>query len=249
MGSETIITLFYRNPPRTLIYKDSADVRNLDALHPAWFSSFEEVANINAIPRSTARQVFSQGPMPPPWPITIPANDAAAFGAPDLPTPSGPLSPTEFSSSYASTSNEIRAGVTEIREGRSYDRASKAFTRLNPASKLPGFSWNLVVFRSPENLAFSVPDGTIFLSDHLIERLNDDELAAIIAHLLAHEAYGHDRTFWAEASLIERAAVVTGGTLLLLAVGGLLLAGAGELQSCACWWAVPADGELYSLFT
>lgn len=179
------ISLFYKSPPRTLIYRSLP------------FISFEEVADIPAVPRSTERQVFSRGPIEPPWPITVPSNDAGAFGTPDQPGAPGPLNPTEFSSSYASTSKDIRAGISELKEGTTFDRAAGAFSRLNPSTLVPGFAWGLVIFRSPENLAFSVPDGTIFLSNHMIDRLNDDEIAAITAHLVAHQAYGHDRTFWA----------------------------------------------------
>jgi Peptidase family M48 len=197
------ITLFYRRPPRTLIYTGRP------------LLSFEQLADINAVPRSTQRQVFLQGPMPPPWPITISElrRGLRSAGLADAPRTDQPSRILVF---LVPVSNEIRAGITEIHEGRSFDRASEAFARLNPASKVPGFGWRLVVFRSQENFAFSVPDGTIFLSEHVIGQVNDDELVAVIAHLLAHEAYGHDRVFWKEASSAEKVGAVTG--LLVLGI-------------------------------
>jgi predicted Zn-dependent protease len=120
-----------------------------------------------------------------------------------------------------------------VQQGESADRAAKAFARLNPSSKLPGFNWRLVVLRSPENLGSGVLDGTIFLSNGLVSRLSNDELVALIAHLLGHAAYRHDHDFWTEASSAERvgvaAAAIIGGPVL---IGVGLLACGGNPDAC-----------------
>ena len=81
-----------------------------------------------------------------------------------------------------------------------------------------------MLFHSTDDVAFGVPDGTVFLSDGLESKLNNDELVAVLAHLLGHEAYGHDRAFWTEAGLIEKSAAVVGETILIVGAALVLSA-------------------------
>ena len=229
----TRVLLFYANPPHILWY---TGFPGLYSLH------FDQVSSSQEVPRSVRRLGFGEGPMPPPWP-TIPADQAAIYGAPKVPAPPDTTDPAYFAPAYAGISDAVRKQTVEVRKGESFDRAAKAFARLNPSSRLPGFNWRLVVLRSPDNLGAGALDGTIFLSDGLVSRLSNDELVAVIAHLLGHAAYRHDRDFWTEASPAKRvgvvAAEIVGGTVLagvgLLACGGnpdaceggLKIAGAG----------------------
>jgi Zn-dependent protease with chaperone function len=73
-------------------------------------------------------------------------------------------------------------------------------------------------------LGAGVLDGTIFLSDGLVSRLSNDELLAVIAHLLGHAAYRHDRDFWTEAGPAKRVGVVAAAL-----IGGPVLVGVGLL--------------------
>jgi Zn-dependent protease with chaperone function len=77
------------------------------------------------------------------------------------------------------------------------------------------------------------PVGTLFVSDGLITMLSDDELVAIIAHLLGHEAYGHGRSWYLEAGPVKRIAArvaVTAGTVLFGV--GVLGCGGGSGGAC-----------------
>lgn len=214
VGMHTQVLLFYANPHHILWY---TGFPGLYSLH------FDQVSNSQEVPRSVRRLGFGEGPMPPPWP-TIPADQAAIYGAPKVPAPPETTDPAHFASAYAGISDAVRKQAVEVRQGESFDRAAKAFARLNPSSKLPGFNWRLVVLRSPDNSGSGVLDGTIFLSDGLVSRLSNDELVAIIAHLLGHAAYRHDHDFWTEAGPAKRVGVVAAEI-----VGGPVLLGVGLL--------------------
>ena len=223
-GLDRYIAFLYREPPRTLLYDGKLRLYR--------FGEFREVMEIKQVPRSTRRQAFGEGPMPPPWPVTIPIDELKAFGVPAAPSMPQPFDPTHLRASYRPISEQIQLGITAV-AGEPFERASRAFARLKPNSILPGFNWRLIVFREDRNfvfgvpVAFSVPDGTIFVSDGLVDKLSDDELAAVFAHVLGHVAYGHDRWFWQEANLAEKTGAVVGTAVLAGAVifftGGQIL--------------------------
>lgn len=215
IGMHTDVLLFYTNPPHTLWYKG---IPGLYSLH------FHQVSGIEEVPRSVRRLSLGEGPMTSPWPVTMSAAPAEILGVPKVPAPPEPTDPARFASAYTAISDAVQKQTGEVRQGESFDRAAKAFARLNPSSKLPGFNWRLVVIHSTDNLASGVLDGTIFLSDGLVSRLSNDELVAVIAHLLGHEAYRHDHDFWTEASPAKKVGV---GALAL--VGGPVLIGVGLL--------------------
>ena len=83
--------------------------------------------------------------------------------------------------------------AAEMREGRAdyAIRAYKALSRLKLANPVVGLEWKAVIFDSSVASGFGVPDGTLFISTSLVEKLNDDQLAAAMAHLMGHERYQH----------------------------------------------------------
>jgi len=187
------------------------------------------VVDVNEVPRSVRRLTFGEGPLLPPWPVTKTASQADWRRLPALPDPPKALDPASFAATYSGITNDVRATTSEVRQGESFERAAKAFSRINASSKLPGFNWQLVVFESSGKFAFGVPDGTIFLSDGLVGILNDDELTAIVAHVIGHEAYDHDRAFWhdrlfwKEAGPVKKTGAVVGATVLIAAGVGVAL--------------------------
>ena len=48
-----------------------------------------------------------------------------------------------------------------------------------------------MLFDSAVASGFGVPDGTLFISTALVGQLSDDQLAAVMAHLMGHERYQH----------------------------------------------------------
>jgi Zn-dependent protease with chaperone function len=63
---------------------------------------------------------------------------------------------------------------------------------IQPAAA--GWAWILSVETRPEAIAYCLPAGKILVSSALIERvkLNPDEFAAIVAHVIAHALIGQD---------------------------------------------------------
>lgn len=62
---------------------------------------------------------------------------------------------------------------------------------LLPASAPAYASWHFLVLREPMAAVFSLPDGTIYVSTGLLSVLeNDDQLAGVLAHEMAHVVSG-----------------------------------------------------------
>jgi hypothetical protein len=224
--AQSRIALYYRNPSRTFIYQKP------------FGANLREITHFDVVPRTAERLGFREGPLPPPWPITIPPADASLLATPRAPMLPEAIHPENFAKYYGKDSTEARSKVAEVKHGISFDRAATALMRLNPSARLPGFNWQLVIVDSPCNLILGVPDGTLFISDGFVVRLSDDELAAIIAHELGHEAYGHNRNWWREAGPVKKTAAVIGATVVVAAL--LLGTGAG-------YGSLPGGGPVYFL--
>jgi hypothetical protein len=220
------VVLYYRNPSRTFIYQKP------------FGANLREITHFDLVPRTAERLGFREGPLPPPWPITIPTGNASLLATPNAPMLPEAIHPENFTKYYGKDSTESRSKVAEVKHGISFDRAATALMRLNPSARLPGFNWQLVIVDSPCNLILGVPDGTLFISDGFVSRLSDDELVAIIAHELGHEAYGHNRNWWREAGPVKKTAAVIGLTVV---VAALLLGMSAGYQS------LPAGGPAYFL--
>jgi hypothetical protein len=156
----------------------------------------------NYVPRSVARLALGEPPQPPPWPVAISKSEAEIFFRENPAFTSFPQTivdnsrASRFSAGADKARAELIAGSTA-----DYSRAEAAFKRLIPITTAPGITWQLVVYRSSktgitwssteaENFSQLVwsaysPDGTIFLCDELIEKLNPEQLAAVIAHEMA----------------------------------------------------------------
>ncbi len=186
--------MFYKSPPRTLVFRRPFDPNPFCApVHG------ELVLNLNQLPRTVQRLTFAAPPMPSPWPVTIPANLSDFYGTPALPA-APPL--TVDGKEYVPAADYLRAHVAEVKQGPLLKRASGAFAKLDKVAETSGIEWKLIVFANPEPVAFGVPDGSLFLSDGLIAFLSDPELAAVMAHVMAHERYQQVRdvaSAWATA--------------------------------------------------
>jgi hypothetical protein len=78
------VVLYYRNPSRTFVYQKpfGANVR--------------EVTHFDEVPRTAERLGFREGPLPPPWPITIPPADASLLATPSAPMLPEAIDPKNF---------------------------------------------------------------------------------------------------------------------------------------------------------
>jgi len=175
--------MYYANPPLTVVYQTM--MANLDASAIRYHSG--EIFRMSAVPRSLYRLALGAGPIAPPWPVTIPPSAYEALGVPTLGAP--PPSQVD-GRDWAQLAKSLAA---EMREGRTdyAIRAYKALSRLKLANPVAGLEWKAVLFDSSVVSGFGVPDGTLFISTSLVEKLNDDQLAAVLAHLMGHERYQH----------------------------------------------------------
>ena len=116
-----------------------------------------------------------------------------------------------------------QGGVATV--GIESDRASVALYRIAP--DLHGVPLTVKVLATQDPVAFSFPDGSVYIARGLVDRLTSDELAAAIAHELGHML--HDGALQTPASLrgqenrseydnrdIEQSADVLGRGLLLM---------------------------------
>ena len=104
-------------------------------------------------------------------------------------------------------------------KARPIDRVNKALARLNPSTEPSRIR---VADRAGRVCEQPGPLGArrhpVRERHGLVSKLSDDELTAIVAHLMGHVAYGDDRSWWTEAGPGKKTAVVIGATVLVAAV-------------------------------
>ncbi len=188
--------VFYSDPPKTLVFRRSlADIQWLSVRE---LEQSRLVAEVDAVPRSVRRLSFGTGPMPPPWPVTIPKELGKAFGVPDQP---GEPAASIDGEDYASTADSIRKRLESLwtSDMEVLSLTSRLMPRLVGVAEVPGISWRLEVFQSWKPVAFGVPDGSIFISDGLVKALTEEELASVIAHVMGHVRHQHGRALMRKA--------------------------------------------------
>ena len=186
-GLTNFLALYYRKPPGAYVFKRT--MSDID-----WFSitELEESVLIEGpdnVPRSVERISFGSPAMPPPWPVTLPVGDFIEIVA--LPTPNEP--PKRLEEVNPTPSYDVLEALKGLPEPstEARERAHWALRSLSEAASSTAIAWHIVVFTSTGLTAFSTPDGTLFLSDSLVETLDYRELASVVAHLMAHEWYQH----------------------------------------------------------
>ena len=70
-------------------------------------------------------------------------------------------------------------------------RANRIGQRVARASQRPGISYTFHVMRDDQFNAFSGPGGHIYVTDTLLKRANDDELASVLSHEVGHVVARH----------------------------------------------------------
>ncbi len=171
LNDNRAFVMYYRKPSGTFIF------------HNGQMLSFPEV------PRSVRVLTFKEQPSATPWPVTLNAQGRALLEVPQpTPSPSEKIERDKF----PSDSEYIRKQLVPSNDTTAQNRTVSALARLAPGAPVEGVQWQVVVFKSPQN-AFAVPDGTLFVSDGLVNSVDDQQLIAVIAHLMGHVGYGHYR--------------------------------------------------------
>ena len=206
VSSAPWIALFYREPARTLIIDHS----NWHASGISLVPRGTVIADFPVVPAYVRIFDFGEPPPAPPWPVTIPADACEPLAVPEEPDP--PPAQIE-GSDYAPVAAKIVADVNPLTSGRDFERAQRAFARLKPVAETPGIYWKLYVYSAEHSAGYGVPDGSIFATTVLVSRLDDQELTAVLAHLMAHERYQHARAAATRNKVSTVAALIGGAGL------------------------------------
>lgn len=111
---------------------------------------------------------------------------------------------------------QIRAEGEPVRDAAMQRRAEGIAERLLRAAGEDPAAWEVVVFRGDEVNAFALPGGKIGVYEGMMELADsDDQLAAVIAHEIAHNEAAH-----AQERLSSQIATQTGIDLASAVLGG-----------------------------
>ncbi|MFN8626655.1 MAG: M48 family metalloprotease [Candidatus Binatia bacterium] len=206
-GTPERIALFYQSPPQTIVCP----------LATTSASTSEACERLPFVPYATRRLALGAAREPGPWPVTITEPRESPLRGPTIPYGSLPTTPLD-GPAYTAYADAERKQYDVLSSGAEQERAAAAFARLVPVAQAEGLEWRLVVVRAERPLAFGEPDGSLFVSDELVRRLDDEQLVALLAHLMGHERNGHDRSCWKTLRTAEKMGLVTGGVLGTAAV-------------------------------
>ena len=111
----------------------------------------------------------------------------------------------------ASMLAECRRGGIAVRSGAGLPhRLARIFRNVTAVSHLPGMPWQLFLLNVPEPNANTPGGGKVFVYDGLFGKIvnprSDDEIAAVLAHEIAHVTCRHirEQTSWQIASLFSK---------------------------------------------
>ncbi len=106
-------------------------------------------------------------------------------------------------------------------------RANRIGQRVARASLRPGISYTFHVMRDDQFNAFSGPGGHIYVTDTLMKRANDDELASVLSHEVGHVVARHS------LKTIQQSQTLGGLAELFGSITGVAGDTAGELGKAA----------------
>ncbi|MAP95725.1 MAG: Zn-dependent protease with chaperone function [Ponticaulis sp.] len=113
---------------------------------------------------------------------------------------------------------ELKASTPTIESGAQYQRVMRVWNRVAAATPKAGEAWEVAVFDSEEVNAFVMPGNRVGVYRGLLELVeNDDQLAAVLGHEVAHAIYRHANQRASRAAIASGAAqvggaVISGGT-------------------------------------
>ncbi len=127
---------------------------------------------------------------------------------------------------FAQQNKEAEKKGQLITSGPEFNRVNSIMRRLVPQTAVfrkdaPNWRWELVLINSPTINAHVMAGGKVTVYTGIIEklRLNDDEIAAIMGHEMAHALREHTREKISQSNLGDAALTVAGALLGIGQVG------------------------------
>ncbi len=111
---------------------------------------------------------------------------------------------------------EYRAKYPISKNQSARARVYRVASKLRPVVNLPGTNWEFEIFEDRSANAFALPGGKVGINTGLLEiARTDGQLAAALAHEMAHVTSNH-----AQTRLQNNQMIAVGGALLGAALGG-----------------------------
>ena len=128
----------------------------------------------------------------------------------------------------ASAYQQIRAEKRISSDRRLVQLVQQVGRRVAAVADDPGYRWEFTVFEDPSPNAFALPGGKIGVNTGLFQvAQNEDQLAAVIAHEMAHVIARHP------SERLSRQVAVQGGLALAGAASGAVAQNANMLAQAA----------------
>lgn len=228
-GQAQRFAMFYKTPRRSLVLQRSSMSAQWLSLSQLYESRI--VADLPNVPQSVRRLAFHEDLPASPWPVTIPPDVRDAFAVPA--EPAAPVSAVD-GHDYVAVADDLMARLLPTVTVENRQRAEAMLAKLEPVAEVEGLHWRMMVISGEGAMGFGVPDGTLIVSDGLVQALDDAELTAVIAHLMGHERYQHARAAARRRDILSVLTLV-GGSLSLAggAMGSFLIPTGGYLALIA----------------
>ncbi|WP_290753876.1 M48 family metallopeptidase [Henriciella sp.] len=98
----------------------------------------------------------------------------------------------QLSQASAQAWQQLRAQTPTLNSGPQYQRVQRVWSRIAAASPKAGEQWDVQVFNSDDVNAFVMPGNRVGVYTGLLDVVeNDDQLAAVLGHEVAHAIYRH----------------------------------------------------------
>ena len=121
-----------------------------------------------------------------------------------------------------------------LNSGAEYNRVQRVWRRIAAATPKSGETWDVRVFNSDQVNAFVMPGNRVGVYTGLLDLVeNDDQLAAVLGHEVAHAIYRHANQRASRAALGSAAAQVGGAVIAGGSDGAISADQIGALGSVA----------------
>ena len=113
-------------------------------------------------------------------------------------------SPVQMADLAATVWEEVKERETLIAEGADFDRVLRVTSKIIEAAHQEQDDWAVVILDQEKSVAFALPNRQIAISKGVLGLAqNDDQLAALVSHLVAHINYNHPGERYSQSPLAK----------------------------------------------